>query len=64
MNQVALARAVGVSQGFLSAIEKGRRHPGGATVKRLAGALDLPPAVIIGSAAGHDNPQPLNAASR
>ncbi len=57
MNQVALARAAGVTQGYLSAVETGHRRAGGATVKRLADALDLPPAVIIGRAAGHDNPQ-------
>ncbi len=58
LNQVALARVAGVSQGFISAVETGLRQASGATVKRLAGALDLPPAVIIGRAAAHDNPQP------
>ncbi len=61
LNQVALARAAGVTQGYLSAVETGRRHLGSATIKRLAEALDLPPAVIIGRAAAHDNPQPYEA---
>lgn len=61
LNQCELAQAVGVSQGFLSAVETGHRQASGKTVERLAGALDLPPAVIVGRAAAHDNPQPYEA---
>lgn len=61
MNQVELARAAGLTQGFLSAIETGRRSPSAAAIERVAGALDLPPAVIIGQASAHDNPQPYDA---
>ncbi len=63
MNQVQLANAVGLTQGFLSAIETGRRKAGAKTIEQLANVLDLPPAVIIGQAAAHDNPQPYEAAN-
>ena len=59
MNQVALARAVGLTQGFLSAIETGRRQPSAKAIERLAQVLDTPPSVIVGENEAHDNPQPF-----
>lgn len=61
LNQQELARAARITQGFLSALEKGRRQPGAKTIQALAAALDLPPAVIIGGGDAHDNPQPYEA---
>lgn len=59
MTQVELARRAGINQGYLSEIERDSRRPSRQTVSALAVALDLPPAVLIGSGSAHDNPQPL-----
>ena len=59
LNQTALARKAKVNQGFLSEIERGRRNPSPGTIKAVAIALDLPPAVLIGPGPDHDAPQPL-----
>ncbi len=59
LNQITLARKARVNQGFLSEIERGRRNPSPGTLKALAIALDVPPAVLIGPGPDHDAPQPL-----
>ncbi len=59
LTQIELARRAGVNQGFLSEIERGRRRPSASSVKALAVALDVPPAVLIGEGPEHDTPQPL-----
>lgn len=60
LTQTALARKAKVNQGFLSEIERGRRKPSPASLKALASALDVPPAVLIGPGLDHDAPQPLD----
>ncbi|HSW46681.1 MAG TPA: XRE family transcriptional regulator [Phycisphaerae bacterium] len=59
MNQTVLAHKAKVNQGFLSEIERGRRNPSPASIKAIALALDVPPAVLIGPGPDHDSPQPL-----
>jgi SOS-response transcriptional repressor LexA len=59
LSQVALASAAGINQGYLSEIERGKRHPSQGTLHALAVALDLPEAVLVGAGPAHDNPQPL-----
>ena len=44
LRQSAVARECGISPSYLVLIEKGRRRIGGALLKRLAAALDVPPA--------------------
>ncbi len=61
LSQTQLARAAELSQGFLSALERGDRQLAPKTLKRLAQALDLPPAVIVGHGSAHDSPQPYEA---
>ena len=61
LNQTQLARAAELTQGFLSALETGRRQLAPKTLKRLAQALDLPSAVIVGQGSAHDSPQPYEA---
>jgi SOS-response transcriptional repressor LexA len=60
LNQTALARRARVNQGFLSEIESGRRRPSPSSLKAIALALDVPPAVLIGPGPEHDAPQPLD----
>src|SRR5262245_23298517 len=59
LTQVELARASGVNQGYLSAIEKGKANPRKRTVDALAVALNMPQGVIVGGGGEHDNPQPV-----
>lgn len=59
LNQTELASVAGISQGYLSAVEHGRRRPSPARLRDLSAALGLPEAVLIGAGAAHDNPQPL-----
>lgn len=59
LTQTELARRANVNQGFLSEIERGRRKPSPSSLKALAIALDVPPAVLIGEGPDHDTPQPL-----
>lgn len=59
LKQIELARRANVNQGLLSEIERGRRHPSVSSLKALAVALDVPPAVLIGEGPEHDSPQPL-----
>lgn len=59
LNQTSLARKAKVNQGYLSEIERGRRNPSPGSIKALAVALDVPPAVLIGPGPDHDAPQPL-----
>jgi DNA-binding XRE family transcriptional regulator len=42
--QTALAKTVGVGQGFMSDLESGRRRPSGEMAKKLAHALSVPEA--------------------
>ena len=60
LNQTALARRANVNQGFLSAIEQGKRKPSPSSIKAIAIALEVPPAVLIGEGTDHDTPQPLD----
>ena len=60
LTQIELAQSAKITQGFLSSIEGGRRHPGPQTLRVLADALGIPVAVIIGEGPEHDNPQPLD----
>lgn len=60
LNQTALAQRAHVNQGFLSEIERGRRKPSPNSLKAIALALDVPPAVLIGAGPEHDTPQPLD----
>jgi len=48
-----------VNQGFLSEIERGRRRPSLSSIKALALALDVAPAVLMRDGTEHDAPQPL-----
>lgn len=59
LTQDELVERAGLNQGYLSAIERDRRHPSERTVDALAIALDVPPAVLIGGSVDHDAPQPL-----
>jgi SOS-response transcriptional repressor LexA len=59
MTQRELATRAGVNQGFLSEIERGNRKPSPSSIKAIAVALDIAPAVLIGDGADHDSPQPL-----
>jgi len=59
LSQVELSNSAGINQGYLSEIERGRRHPSKHTLNALAVALDIPEAVLIGTGTAHDNPQPL-----
>lgn len=59
LSQTDLARRANVNQGYLSAIEKGRRRPSPSSLHALAVALDVPPAVLIGEGPDHDSPRPL-----
>jgi len=60
LTQVALARAAGINQGYLSEIERGKRNPGPGTLRALSVALDVPEAVLIGEGEDHDAPQLLD----
>ncbi len=59
MTQMELASRAGVNQGFLSEIECGRRKPSPSSLRAIAVALDVAPAVLIGEGLDHDAPQPL-----
>ena len=61
LSQAQLARAAELTQGFLSALETGRRQLAPKTLERLAQVLDLPSAVIVGHGSAHDSPQPYEA---
>jgi repressor LexA len=59
LTQIDLAKASGVNQGYLSAIEQGKANPRRRTIDALSVALDLPQGVIVGGGREHDNPQPV-----
>jgi SOS-response transcriptional repressor LexA len=59
LTQTELARRAGINQGYLSEIERNRRHPSPVMLAALASALDLPEGVLLGGGSEHDNPQPL-----
>jgi len=59
LNQTQLARRANVNQGFLSEIERGKRKPSPSSLRAIAEALDVAPAVLIGDGLEHDTPQPL-----
>jgi SOS-response transcriptional repressor LexA len=58
MTQAELCERSGVSQPYLSQIERGEKTPRKKTLDALAVALDVPQGVLIGGATDHDNPQP------
>lgn len=60
LNQTQLARRANVNQGFLSEIERGRRRPSPSSLRAIAVALEVAPAVLIGDGLEHDTPQPLD----
>ncbi len=60
LTQTALAQRAELNQGFLSEIERGKRKPSPSSIKALAVALEVPPAVLIGEGPEHDTPQPLD----
>lgn len=45
--QQTLARKVGITQGYLSLIEKGLREPGFDLIKKIANTLMIPPQLIF-----------------
>ncbi len=59
LTQQALASEANVNQGYLSAIERGRRTPRPGTVRALAVTLGVPEGVLLGAGGGHDAPQAL-----
>ncbi len=59
LTQQALAGEANVNQGYLSAIERGRRTPRLGTVRALAVTLGVPEGVLLGAGDGHDAPQAL-----
>lgn len=59
LTQLALAEEAHVNQGYLSAIERGRRTPRLGTVRALAVTLGVPEGVLLGAGDGHDAPQAL-----
>ncbi|MBI4579793.1 MAG: helix-turn-helix domain-containing protein [Planctomycetes bacterium] len=59
LTQKQLAGRAGVNQGFLSEIERGKRRPSPSSLRAIAVALDVAPAVLIGESLDHDAPQPL-----
>ncbi|MDT8900289.1 helix-turn-helix domain-containing protein [Anaeroselena agilis] len=49
MSQQQLAKATGLTQGYISALERGaKKNPGQVVVKKLAIALDVSTDVILG----------------
>ncbi len=63
MTQKHLSQRAGVNQGFLSEIERGHRRPSPSSLRAIAVALDIAPAVLIGESTEHDSPQPLETQS-
>lgn len=59
LNQSTLSVRAGISQGYLSEIERGRREPSTSVIRMLAGAMGIPVALLIGDGREHDSPQPL-----
>ena len=59
LSQMELAKAAGVNQGYISAIERGLANPRRRTFDALSIALDVPQGVLIGGGTDHDAPQPL-----
>lgn len=59
LTQKDLCDLSGVSQPYLSQIERGDKSPRKITLDALAVALDIPQGVLIGGKGDHDNPQPL-----
>ena len=58
--QTDVAGLANLNQGYLSEIERDRRHPSARTIRALAIALDVPEAVLVGGGAEHDAPQVLD----
>lgn len=48
MTQTRLAEATGLAQGYLSDLERGRRHGTPETFTRIATALDVPTKWLVG----------------
>jgi len=47
VRQQMLAKRIGVTQGYLSLIEKGLREPGFDLIKKIADTLTIPPQLIF-----------------
>jgi len=47
LSQAELSRRTGISQGHISQIESGQKHPRPATVRRMAEALGVPLASLL-----------------
>lgn len=54
MPQQILAKKIGVTQGYLSLIEKGQREPGFNLVGKISDALTIPQQLILFLACEHD----------
>jgi transcriptional regulator with XRE-family HTH domain len=48
MSQKALADRVGISVSYVSMLERGQRSPPLETIEKMAKALGVPPAVLLG----------------
>jgi SOS-response transcriptional repressor LexA len=59
LTQADLAKAAGVNQGYISAIERDLAKPRSRTLDALAVALDKPQGLLLGGGPEHDTPQPL-----
>lgn len=47
VSQQVLSKSIGVTQGYLSLIEKGEREPGFDLIGKIADALNIPPQLLF-----------------
>ncbi len=59
LRQIEVSKLANLNQGYISEIERDRRHPSPRTVRALAIALDVPEGVLVGGGREHDAPQAL-----
>ena len=55
LKQSDIAKKAKVSTAFFSLVESGDKHPSIPTLRRIAGALEIPPEVLISLASGEIN---------